>query len=238
MQKLQGILDEIYVVRLGAGVENHLLLSKTHFNKEGTVYSVTTFWDLRAAKLKSLWSISSSYDPEYRETYNPPEFHYWDNNDDGIREIILTNSWPDKKKPPRWKDRWAVFRWHLKERVIVPVRGLLLSKYKEQNPLWISFAAVEAGMQRKERLARLLLRSHAICDSTNSMVSKLMFKKWKVIDSPRIVERQAHFARVSMEVKGDKIPYRIVFELSGERDVEIEKWLICHISLFKKKKNL
>ncbi len=235
MERLKGILDELHVVRLGAASRTHLLLSKTHYRKEGTVYSRTTFWDLHGGKLKVLWSIGSSYDPDYRETYNPPEFHYWDNNDDGIREIILTNSWPDKKKPPRWKARWAVFRWNPDARVIVPVRGLLLSKYKDQNPLWISFAAVEAGTLNKERQARLLMRTHAICDSTSAMLSKLLFKKWKISGPPKFLELQDHFARVSMDLKGDKVPYRMVFELHGQRDVEIERWLICRISLFKKK---
>lgn len=99
-KKLPGIVDEVFILRLGADPKTHLLLTKTHKKQDGRVFTTTTFWDFSSMKLDKVWTITSSYDPDYRETYNPPEFHYWDNNDDGVREVILTNSWADKSKPP------------------------------------------------------------------------------------------------------------------------------------------
>ena len=234
MVRLRGIVDEMNIVRLGADPRTHLLLASTHFNRDGVVYSRTAFWDCREGELKSLWGITSSYDREYRETYSPPEFHYWDGNDDGVREIILTNTWEDKKKPPKWKQRWAVFRWNPKKRAIVPTRGLLLNRYKDQNPLWLAFAAVEAGVLRREMIARQLFKSHAICDSPSTMIETLQFKKWHITKPPELEERHDKYAKVHMDLRAKGVGYRMVFELNGKRNLDMEKWLICHIHLYKR----
>jgi hypothetical protein len=233
IKEINGVVDEVHVVKLGPNPRSHLLLTSSHKVRGGITFSTTTFWDLNGGKFKSLWSITHSYDPDYRETYNPPEFHYWDGDDDGVREIILTNSWRNKKKPPSWKYRWAVFSWNKKNREILPVRGLFLSSYKDQNPLWLTFSALEANKNLSETEVRTLFKTHAVCDSHDSLVKKIFFKKWKMISSPKIIEYKPNWCKVSIKTIASGIRYNIMFELNRDMESDIEKWLICRVLIFK-----
>lgn len=114
----------------------------------------------------------------------------------------------------------------------------MLNKYKDQNPLWLAFAAVEAGRLGRERLARTFFKSHAICNSPDTLVKRLFFKRWKALSAPKLEELRGNFAKVSVQVGFKKEQYRLLFELNAVPRTAIRKWQICRLELFKKESDL
>jgi hypothetical protein len=233
-KKYKGIIDEIHIIKLRVELSSHLLFISSHYEKQGLKVNSTIFWDLIDGKLVEKWNVTSTYDIDESQTYNPPEFHYWDGDDDGIQEVILTNPWPNKKAPA-WKYRWAVFKWSLKNRVFIPVKGLVFNPYKEQNPLWVVIAIMEAVHLNKEKYVLELFQNNIKCDNHRALLRLLFLKKWKIISNVKNEGENKNTGekQISIKVSNEKIMYKLMFTLSTHDQQVPFKWKVCKVRLFK-----
>jgi hypothetical protein len=233
IKELKGTIDELRLIKLGPKYSSHLVFVKRHLKNQGRFYIVNSYYTSSRKKMKNVWQIISSYDTEYKETYHPPTFHYWDGNDNGVREVILTNPWYKEDTPPRWKYRWAVFEWQPKKKSFLPLQGLALNLYKNQDPVWLVSGVMEMSkLGKKKELLNYLDPSTSCMDGED--LSKVVFlKKWGKIKKPVLEENADNSAKVSIDVQTKKQNYRLVFQLQADKQGITKTWYLCQVKLFK-----
>ncbi|MBN2723629.1 MAG: hypothetical protein JXR95_06100 [Deltaproteobacteria bacterium] len=237
VNEFDGIIDEVYVVRLGVNPENHLILISRHEKKGEITVLKTDFWDFFKNRLTVKWAVTTQYDTDIRDTYTLPTFHYWDSDDDGIQEVIITNPPGEKGKPLPWKLRWAVFRWDVKNREFIPFRGIVMNQYRDQNPLWLAFSSIEAARLKKPDLILPMLRTHSSCDAPDAFTKLLFFRRWKSPDAIKVTGINGSNIEVTSELQGNDGKYKIIFNLHKARSGFFNFYRICRARLFSSKKS-
>ncbi|MBU1221134.1 hypothetical protein KKF34_01525 [Myxococcota bacterium] len=234
IKRYDGIIDELYTVRFGPDPTNWLILLSRHEKSAEMVIQKTEFLDLKGDTYINKWGITSSYDIDLKDTYHPPTFHYWDTDDDGVQELILKNPNPDRTKPFPWKLRWAVFRWIPGKREFVPFRGLILSPYRDQNPLWMAFSIFEAARNQKPDMILPGLRVHTACDAHQALMKLLFLRKWS---APAKIFQSGTDERnpeIVIDTVADKEKFRIVFVLNRLKSGTHYFYRLCRARLYSK----
>ncbi|MBU1242361.1 hypothetical protein KKD52_04615 [Myxococcota bacterium] len=236
MKELNGTVHELHLVRLGSAFEHQLLFTTTGRFTSGFQVITSVYWDVsRNPKgtwsFREVWKVAHVYDPSVPESYAPPDFHYWDVDDDGVQEIIVTNPW--KGSPPPWKYRWAVFQWHKTSRALVPLRGLALFPFREQEPDWLVWSVLEMQrMQQTGELVRYFATAPA-CDSSPAMLQALAYFSGQPEGVPVIVARDERTCLLQANLVHKDQRMRLQFELIADISPLLTRWRICRIQLFR-----
>ncbi|MGM0596929.1 MAG: hypothetical protein ACQES9_07830 [Myxococcota bacterium] len=233
IKELKGTIDELRLIKLGPDYSSHLVFVKRHLKNQGRFYIINSYYKPSGNKMKNVWQITSSYDTEYKETYQPPTFHYWDGNDDGVREVILTNPWYKEDNPPRWKYRWAVFEWQPQKKSFLPSRGLALNRYKNQDPIWLVSGVLEMSKLGKKKELLNFIDPSSSCMVGKDLSKVIFLKKWKKIKKPELVNKTDNSAKVSIDMQTEKQSYRMVFRLQANNQGITKTWYFCQVKLFK-----
>lgn len=235
-RELPGTVHELHLVRLGSSFENHLLFTTSGRAASGFQVITSIYWDVvQDAKgqwsFQEIWKVTHAYDPSVPESYSPPDFHYWDVDDDGVQEIIVTNPW--KGSAPPWKYRWAVFQWQQATRRLVPLRGLALFPFREQEPDWLVSSVLEMQrMQQTGELVRYFATSPA-CDSSPALLQALAFFSGQAAGGPTILSREERSCRLQTDLVHKDQRMRFVFDLISDTIPFSTRWRICRIQLFR-----
>jgi hypothetical protein len=239
MQELDGTVHELHLVKLGSAFEHHLLFTITGRITSGFQVITSTYWDVQREvrgtwQFREVWQVAHAYDPSVPKSYAPPDFHYWDVDDDGVQEIIVTNPW--KGSPPPWRYRWAVFQWQQDRRRFVPLRGLALFPFREQEPDWLVWSVLEMKrMQQTGELVRYFSTS-PVCDSSPALLQALEFFSGQAEGPPVIVARDARTCRLQANLVQKEQRMRLQFELIADVSPFSTRWRICRIQLFRLKR--
>ncbi len=234
--RLKGTINEVHLIRLGPDPSTHLVFTMgTEYEKNRIVVD-TSYWDVRRNQKGSwnffnVWKVLHAYDPREPSSYSPPDFHYWDVDDDGVQEIIVTNPWTGS--PPPWRRRWAVFQWNDSMRQPVPLRGLGLFPFREQEPSWLVWSVMEMlGMGHDEEVVRYFSTLPG-CDSTPVLLHALNFFPGTLRGPPIWHEREKNRAVLSVNRVNRKMEtMRYRFELRRLDAPAVSPWRICRVSLF------
>ncbi len=254
-QEVPGTIFEIHSIRLGASLEAQLLFSVS-VRREGESQVLSSiYWDVKKDKnfndlrFIEVWKVVHAYDLlDARGSYRPPDFHYWDVDDDGLQEVVVTNAWKDK--PPPWRYRWAVFHWDPQSRRMEPRRGLALFPFKEQHPEWLALALVEMLRLRspEEELAAYFSSAPG-CEMKRTLQMAAALEG--VLSPPRTVSGNAGTARVQLDAlpssgkegrkesvgrESQKDRLRLEVELRNE-PIAFDRWRICRAQLYRVREN-
>lgn len=245
-REFPGTIFELHLIRISSALDAQLLYTVSIQSRNDSRVLSSTYWDVQpdpssGMRFQEIWRVTHAYEiQDARNSYRPPDFHYWDVDDDGLQEIIVTNTWKDK--PPPWKYRWAVFHWDPKRRRMEARRGLALFPFKEQHPEWMALGIVE--MQRlglPENESAPYFSSMPGCEMKNTLQIIKAFEG--TLASPQTLFRDKSAARVRLDAapsgkKGEKesemFAMRIEFELRNEPS-EFDRWRICRAQLYRLK---
>lgn len=235
-RELEGTVHELHLVRLGPDLDQHLLFTTQGRQVSGYHVITSVYWDVREAprgrwEFREVWKVSHAYDPTIPESYSPPDFHYWDVDDDGVQEIVVTNPW--KGAPPPWRYRWAVFRWHPPYRRLVPLRGLALFPFRDQEPDWLVWSVLEQQrMQQADELVRAFATSPS-CDPSPALLQALAYFPGQPEGPPVILDRDERSCRLRADLASAKERMRMQVELVADVSPFTTRWRICRIQLFR-----
>ncbi len=229
VMRVRGLIDELSLLRLGSGDVNVLVYNSHHFALKGFIAVEHAFLIIRNKQFRRVWRLVELYDPLLKDTYDPPEFHYWDGDDDGVRELVVSN--PYREKLP-WKLRWSVFRWEPDKERFIPERGLLYSRYAAQNPAWVAFSVLEAAKYADyERLSQHIA-SHRGCDSPKAVYELLRVDIWEKVINLTVAKKSPTQVRVDLVLSSSRSRYlarAFVMRISDMPPV----WRICRMKLLK-----
>ncbi len=238
MKELEGTVHELDLVRLGSAFEHHLLFTTSGRAAAGFQVITSIYWDVVQNEkgkwaFREVWKVVHAYDPSVPDSYSPPDFHYWDVDDDGIQEIIVTNPW--KGSPPPWKYRWAVFQWQDSTRMLVPLRGLALFPFREQEPDWLVWSVLEMQkMGQSGEIVRYFATSPA-CESSPALLQALTYFSGQPAGPPLIISRDEGSCRLQADLVHKNQRMRMVFDLTSDMVTFSTRWRICRIQLFRLK---
>jgi hypothetical protein len=237
MREVDGLVHELDLVRLGPAFDQQLVFTSIGRRVSGYQVIASAYWDVQADALgkwsfREVWKVSHAYDPDIPESYAPPDFHYWDVDDDGVQEIIVTNPW--KGSPPPWRYRWSVFRWHPPTRRLVPLRGLALYPFREQEPDWLVWSVLDLQrLQRTDELVRTFATGPS-CESSQALLQALSFFPGVPEGPPVVLSRDAQSCRIQADsAPRDGQHVRMEVGLVSDHSPFNTRWKICRIQLFR-----
>ena len=241
-QEIPGTIFELHSVRLGTAFDTQLIFTATVLRKDN-IQLVNSYWDVQpkmpsGMQFREVWRVTHVYDLYNTRSYQPPDFHYWDVDDDGLQEIVLTNTWKDK--PPLWKYRWAVFHWNPQTRRMEARRGFGLFPFKEQHPEWLALGIVEMQlMHMPETEMAMYFSSAPGCERKLPLQMIAAFEG--IVSVPKTVFLDGITARVQLDSQrvSSKNNHnnhtdilRLEFELRNE-PVYFDRWRVCRTQLYR-----